>query len=151
MPDAQADVRNVQLRIRDRRLGSSEFNVIQRVNINLVDNIECRDNEWRASSRQIFEELQASIGQLDGIFPSNPLCSYVTIIIIGSGRIGVPDSEEQEYTEYFVTFNAEDKTETFAHNLSNIIIPDGNKLELRVDPVSISYLSSISIADNLLV
>ncbi|KAJ7882942.1 hypothetical protein B0H13DRAFT_1890644 [Mycena leptocephala] len=117
-PDAQPDVRNVQLRIRDRRSGSSEFNVTQRVNINLVDNIDCRDNEWRASSRQIFEELQASIGQLDG-----------------SGRIGVPDSEEQEYTEYFVTFNAEDKTETFAHNLSNIIIPDGNKLELRVDPV----------------
>ncbi|KAJ7925385.1 hypothetical protein B0H13DRAFT_1863223 [Mycena leptocephala] len=118
MPDAQPDVRKVQLRIRDRRSGSSEFNVIQRVNINLVDNIDCRDNEWRASSRQIFEEIQASIGQLDG-----------------SGRIGVPDSEEQEYTEYFVTFNAEDKTETFAHNLSNIIIPDGNKLELRVDPV----------------
>ncbi|KAJ7790003.1 hypothetical protein B0H14DRAFT_2626508 [Mycena olivaceomarginata] len=98
VPNIQPDVRNVQLRIRDRRFGSSEFNVIQRVNLNFVDHVDCRDNEWRAS------------------------------------RIGVPDSEEREYTEYFVTFNVEDKTETFSHNFPNIIIPDGNKLELRVDP-----------------
>ncbi|KAJ7846556.1 hypothetical protein B0H13DRAFT_2362919 [Mycena leptocephala] len=112
----QPDIRDVQLRIRDRRSRSSEFNVIQRVNIHVVDNVDCRDNEWRASSDEIFSQLQASIAQLDG-------------------RIGVPDSEEREYTEYFVTFNTEDKTETFSHNLRNIIIPDGNKLELRVDPV----------------
>ncbi|KAJ7855805.1 hypothetical protein B0H13DRAFT_1902960 [Mycena leptocephala] len=79
---------------------------------------DCRDNEWRASSIEIFKELQVSIGQLDG-----------------SGRIGVPDSEEPEYTEYFVTFHVDDKTETFPQNLSNIIIPDGNKPELRMDPV----------------
>jgi hypothetical protein len=51
------------------------------------------------------------------------------------------------FTEYFVTFNVEDKTETFSHNLSNIIIPDGNKLELRVDPASTPFLSSISSAE----
>ncbi|KAJ7791510.1 hypothetical protein B0H14DRAFT_2624890 [Mycena olivaceomarginata] len=113
MPNIQSDVRNVQLRIRDRRSRSNEFNVIQRVNLHFVDNVDCRDNEWQASSMQIFKELQTSIGQLDG-------------------RIGVPDSEEHEYTEYFVTFDVEDKTETFSHNPSNIIIPDGNKLELRV-------------------
>ncbi|KAJ7894083.1 hypothetical protein B0H13DRAFT_1886056 [Mycena leptocephala] len=114
-PYIQPDVQNVQPRIRDRRSESNQFNVIQRVNINLVDNVDCRDNEWRASSIEIFKELQASIGQLDG-------------------RIVVPDSEEPEYTEYFVTFNVKDKTETFSQNLSNIIIPDGNKLALRVDP-----------------
>jgi hypothetical protein len=69
MPNIQSDVRNVQLRIRDRRFGSTEFNVIQRVNLHFVDNVGCRDNEWRASSMQIFKELQASIGQLDGISP----------------------------------------------------------------------------------
>ncbi|KAJ7892163.1 hypothetical protein B0H13DRAFT_2340259 [Mycena leptocephala] len=120
-PYIQPDVRNVHLRIRDRRSESNEFNVIQRVNINLVDNVDCRDNEWRASSIEIFKELQASIGQLDG-------------------RIGVPDSEEPEYTEYFVIFNVKDKTETFSQNLSNIIIPDGNKLALRVDPVQNNLL-----------
>ncbi|KAJ7713776.1 hypothetical protein B0H14DRAFT_2644656 [Mycena olivaceomarginata] len=49
MPNIQSDVRNVQLRIRDRRF---EFNVIQRVNLHFVDNVDCRDNEWRASSMQ---------------------------------------------------------------------------------------------------
>ncbi|KAJ7843453.1 hypothetical protein B0H13DRAFT_1909380 [Mycena leptocephala] len=100
-----------------RRSRSGEFNVVQRVNINVVDTVDCDENEWRASSMEIFNELQASIAQLDG-----------------AGRIGVPDSEEQEYTEYFVTFNVEDKAKIFSPNLRNIIIPDGNKLELRVDP-----------------
>jgi hypothetical protein len=68
MSKIQPDVRNVQLRIRDRRSGTSEFNIIQCVNINVVDNVDCGDNEWRASSMEIFKELQASIGQLDGIF-----------------------------------------------------------------------------------
>ncbi|KAJ7906907.1 hypothetical protein B0H13DRAFT_1880134 [Mycena leptocephala] len=117
MPNLQPDIRNVQLRIRDRRSRSGEFNVVQRVNINVVDTVDCDENEWRASTMEIFNELQASIAQLDG-----------------AGRIGVPDSEEQEYTEYFVTFNVEDKTKIFSHNLRNIIIPDGKKLELRVDP-----------------
>ncbi|KAJ7843187.1 hypothetical protein B0H14DRAFT_2585828 [Mycena olivaceomarginata] len=107
VPNIQPDVRNVQLRIRDRRFGSSEFNVIQRVNLNFVDHVDCRDNEWRATDANYYK---------------------------AQVRIGVPDSEEREYTEYFVTFNVEDKTETFSHNFPNIIIPDGNKLELRVDP-----------------
>ncbi|KAJ7902270.1 hypothetical protein B0H13DRAFT_2026848 [Mycena leptocephala] len=45
MSKIQPDVRNVQLRIRDRRSGTSEFNIIQRVNINVVDNVDCGDNE----------------------------------------------------------------------------------------------------------
>ncbi|KAJ7856876.1 hypothetical protein B0H13DRAFT_1902476 [Mycena leptocephala] len=62
----QPDVRNVQLRIRDRPSGSSKFNIIQRVSINVVDNVDCVDYE--SSSMEIFKELQASIGQLGGIF-----------------------------------------------------------------------------------
>jgi hypothetical protein len=35
----QPDVQNVQLQIRDRSSESNQFNVIERVNINLVDNV----------------------------------------------------------------------------------------------------------------
>jgi hypothetical protein len=81
MPNLQPDVRNVQLRIRDRRSRSGEFNVVQRVNINVVDTVDCDENEWRASSMEIFNELQASIAQLDGIFLFTILhCNFMLII-----------------------------------------------------------------------
>ena len=60
----------------------------------------------------------------------------------GSGRIGIPDRQKPEYTEYFVVFDVEEGNNIFAANLSNIVIPDGNRLELRVDDVSPNLLSA---------
>ncbi|KAJ7798102.1 hypothetical protein B0H14DRAFT_2908232, partial [Mycena olivaceomarginata] len=106
--DVQRDVRLVQLLIQDRRATSFELNVAQR----------CRNNEWRASSTELFNEFQASVGRLEGF-----------------GRMGIPDRQKPEYTEYFVIFNVEEGNDLFAANLSNIVIPDGNRLELRVDDI----------------
>ncbi|KAJ6618095.1 hypothetical protein B0H10DRAFT_1947888 [Mycena sp. CBHHK59/15] len=114
--NTQPKVRVVQLLIQDRCTPSSEMNVAQRINLNVVDKLECQANEWRVHSVETFKQLQTSIGRLDG-----------------SGIIGVPDHQNPEYTEYFVTFNDEEGTEMFATTSSNIIIPEGNRLDLRVD------------------
>ncbi|KAJ7860627.1 hypothetical protein B0H13DRAFT_2355520 [Mycena leptocephala] len=115
-PEIQPEVRVVQLLIQDRRTTSSKINVAQRVNLIVIDNLECQGNEWRASGVEIFKQLQISLGRLDG-----------------SGILGIPDRLNPEYTEYFVTFNVEERTETFATTLTNLIIPEGNRLEIRVD------------------
>jgi hypothetical protein len=60
----------------------------------------------------------------------------------GSGRMGIPDCQKPEYTEYFVVFDVEEGNNIFAANLSNIVIPDGNRLKLRVDDVDHNTLSS---------
>ncbi|KAJ7776693.1 hypothetical protein B0H14DRAFT_3164436 [Mycena olivaceomarginata] len=125
--DVQRDVRPVQLLIQDRRARSFELNVAQRVNLNFFDATECRNNEWRASSTELFNELQASVGRLEG-----------------SGRMGIPDRQKPEYTEYFVVFDVEEGNNIFAANLSNIVIPDGNRLELRVDDIKNKRLRTAS-------
>ena len=56
--------------------------------------------------------------------------------------MGVPDRQKPKYTEYFVVFDVEEGNSIFAPNLSNIVVPDGNRLELRVDDVSHNPLSS---------
>lgn len=60
------------------------------------------------------------------------ICAYYSP---GLGILGIPDRLNPEYTEYFVTFNVEERTETYATTLTNIIIPEGNRLEVRVDDV----------------
>ncbi|KAJ7748725.1 hypothetical protein B0H14DRAFT_3167048 [Mycena olivaceomarginata] len=125
--DVQRDVRPVQLLIQDQRARSFELNVAQRVNLNLFDATECRNNEWRASSTELFNELQASVGRLEG-----------------SGRMGIPDRQKPKYTEYFVVFDVEEGNNIFAANLSNIVIPDGNRLELRVNDIKNKRLRTAS-------
>ncbi|KAK7056118.1 hypothetical protein R3P38DRAFT_3254035 [Favolaschia claudopus] len=54
-----------------------------------ADAEDCDNGEWRASSSEVFSELQASFGRLQG-----------------AGKIGIPDREDNKYTEFFVTFNS---------------------------------------------
>ncbi|KAJ7796297.1 hypothetical protein B0H13DRAFT_2392702 [Mycena leptocephala] len=101
------DIRPVRLLIQDLRVSFSESNISQRIEVAFVDVVDCHDGEWRVSSVDIFR----------------------------SGRIGIPDREKHEYTEYFVAFNPDQGTETLAKNLAHIVIPKGSVLELRAHRV----------------
>ncbi|KAK7056130.1 hypothetical protein R3P38DRAFT_3566747 [Favolaschia claudopus] len=108
--------RAVQLLIQDSRGPSGISNVSQRVLLAFADAEDCDNGEWRASSSEVFSELQASFGRLQG-----------------AGKIGIPDREDNKYTEFFVTFNSAENEQVFAPSMSNIIIPRTNRLELRVE------------------
>ncbi|KAJ7511369.1 hypothetical protein B0H11DRAFT_2183351 [Mycena galericulata] len=111
--DSEHPLKSIQLLVEDQRSTSSIMNVSQRVDVKLVDVHGCQDGEWRASSVDIFRALQSSMGRLQG-----------------SGRIGIPDHQSSNYTEYFITFN--DDEATFAPHLTNLVVPKENRLSLRV-------------------
>ncbi|KAK7028397.1 hypothetical protein R3P38DRAFT_3267240 [Favolaschia claudopus] len=108
--------RAVQLLIQDSRGPCGISNVSQRVLLAFVDAENCDNGEWRTSSLEVLSELQASFGRLQG-----------------AGKIGVPDREDNKYTEFFATFNSEENEHNFAPSMSNITIPRNNRLELRVE------------------
>ncbi|KAJ7486390.1 hypothetical protein B0H11DRAFT_2192366 [Mycena galericulata] len=111
--DSEHPLKSIQLLVEDQRSTSSIMNVSQRVDVKLVDVHGCQDGEWHASSVDIFRALQSSMGRLQG-----------------SGRIGIPDRQSSNYTEYFITFN--DDEATFAPHLTNLVVPKENRLSLRV-------------------
>ncbi|KAJ7476528.1 hypothetical protein FB451DRAFT_1396775 [Mycena latifolia] len=112
------DLRPVQLLVSDHRAPFSPTKVSQHVDLPFIDVVGCTDTEWRTSSVELFDALQRSLGRLEG-----------------SGRMGIPDRREAQYTEYFVTFHTDEVTQTFATNMANIVIPPGNRLEIVVHRV----------------
>ncbi|KAK6974832.1 hypothetical protein R3P38DRAFT_2811345 [Favolaschia claudopus] len=114
--ESPASCKTVQLLIQDNRRPSAVFNTSQQITLTCVDFEDCGEGQWRASSAELFNKLQASFGRLEGI-----------------GKIGVADRENSKYTEFFVTFDTKHNSHIFSPNMTHIIVPRGNRLELRVD------------------
>ncbi|KAJ7912000.1 hypothetical protein B0H13DRAFT_1875232 [Mycena leptocephala] len=131
-------MKSIQLLINDRRLPSFPINTSQRIDVRFINSDECTEGEWRANASEILVALQHSVGRLAGAY-------FIPQLVLLSLAIHPEqDRVDASYTEYFVEMTANDHAENFTTDPQLLIIPNNNRLNLRVDCVPGIYPESQS-------